>query len=233
MSKYFKYAIGEILLVVIGILIALQINNWNENRKDRLKERLYLNELNQDFKSNMIQIDTILQFNISALDAMDRLFAYIEDIREKHPKGDFHNYGRSNIDSLIYYQNIAWTNKSYNPKSGTVNTLINSSAIELIKNDSLRRLLISWNDVLLDYLEEEESNVVFLTYEYSPWVRANYNFINPYSEANMALWMDVRENNYRFIRRAMLESTIKIANDEGMIPMIQEIIRLTEPENYD
>ena len=33
MSKYFKYAIGEILLVVIGILIALQINNWNEKRQ--------------------------------------------------------------------------------------------------------------------------------------------------------------------------------------------------------
>ena len=37
-GKYFKYAIGEILLVVIGILIALQINNWNENRKNEDKE---------------------------------------------------------------------------------------------------------------------------------------------------------------------------------------------------
>ena len=36
-SKYFKYAIGEIVLVVIGILIALQINNWNEHRKSRIK----------------------------------------------------------------------------------------------------------------------------------------------------------------------------------------------------
>ena len=37
-SKYLKYAIGEIVLVVIGILIALQINNWNEDRKARVKE---------------------------------------------------------------------------------------------------------------------------------------------------------------------------------------------------
>ena len=37
-SKYFKYAFGEIILVVIGILIALQINNWNENRKNKITE---------------------------------------------------------------------------------------------------------------------------------------------------------------------------------------------------
>ena len=37
-SKYLKYAIGEILLVVIGILIALQINNWNQNRISKLEE---------------------------------------------------------------------------------------------------------------------------------------------------------------------------------------------------
>ena len=47
-SKYFKYAIGEIVLVVIGILIALQINNWNENRKDKIKEHAYLTNLKKD-----------------------------------------------------------------------------------------------------------------------------------------------------------------------------------------
>ena len=40
-SKYFKYAFGEIILVVIGILIALQINNWNENRKNKITEADY------------------------------------------------------------------------------------------------------------------------------------------------------------------------------------------------
>jgi hypothetical protein len=44
-AKYFKYAIGEIILVVIGILIALQINNWNEDRKSVIQEALYLKRL--------------------------------------------------------------------------------------------------------------------------------------------------------------------------------------------
>ena len=47
-GKYFKYAIGEIVLVVIGILIALSINNWNENRKQNLKDIEFLNGLRSE-----------------------------------------------------------------------------------------------------------------------------------------------------------------------------------------
>ncbi|MBD10112.1 MAG: hypothetical protein CMC68_05100, partial [Flavobacteriaceae bacterium] len=51
-SKYLKYALGEIILVVIGILIALQINNWNENRKKRQVELNYLERLIIDLREN-------------------------------------------------------------------------------------------------------------------------------------------------------------------------------------
>ena len=49
-GKYFKYAIGEIVLVVIGILIALSINNWNESRIDRKLETAILKQLRSEFK---------------------------------------------------------------------------------------------------------------------------------------------------------------------------------------
>jgi hypothetical protein len=51
-GKYFKYAIGEIVLVVIGILIALQINNWNEKYKDRIIEKQILDEMLISLKSD-------------------------------------------------------------------------------------------------------------------------------------------------------------------------------------
>jgi len=47
-GKYLKYAIGEIVLVVIGILIALQINNWNENQKKAEQEHFILEKLKFD-----------------------------------------------------------------------------------------------------------------------------------------------------------------------------------------
>jgi hypothetical protein len=51
-GKYFKYAIGEIVLVVIGILIALSINNWNENRINNAKIKTYLNNIIQDLNAD-------------------------------------------------------------------------------------------------------------------------------------------------------------------------------------
>jgi hypothetical protein len=63
--KYMRYAIGEILLVVIGILIALQINNWNENRKNRITEADYYCRILDDFKLNekLINETSILTTN--------------------------------------------------------------------------------------------------------------------------------------------------------------------------
>ena len=53
-GKYFKYAIGEIVLVVIGILIALSINNWNENRKDNSTGKQYLRSIKEDLKKDLV-----------------------------------------------------------------------------------------------------------------------------------------------------------------------------------
>lgn len=52
--NYIKYAIGEIVLVVIGILIALQINNWNEIRKTNLEEQRALMNIQSDFSKNKV-----------------------------------------------------------------------------------------------------------------------------------------------------------------------------------
>ena len=61
--QYSRYAVGEIVLVVIGILIALQINNWNEERKSSKLEIKILKELNNDLKTNLAEVDET--FNIT------------------------------------------------------------------------------------------------------------------------------------------------------------------------
>ena len=56
-SKYFKYAIGEIALVVIGILIASQINNWNENNKAKIYEKNVLKEIHKTLNDDLVFLD--------------------------------------------------------------------------------------------------------------------------------------------------------------------------------
>ena len=58
--KYLLYAIGEITLVVIGILIALQINNWNEWRSDRITESEVLLELTKNMEMNIAKLEGLL-----------------------------------------------------------------------------------------------------------------------------------------------------------------------------
>ena len=55
-SKYLLYAVGEIVLVMIGILLALQVNNWNEQQKVKLHELNILNKLNEDLKANLLEV---------------------------------------------------------------------------------------------------------------------------------------------------------------------------------
>ena len=121
-GKYFKYAIGEILLVVIGILIALQINNWNESRKATKQEVKILNELKNDLKTNLAEIKesydrTVIRQN-SAVLILDKLKSNI-------PVDDSLIKAFENIKGDVIF-NIANTSYKYIENQG-INTLSNDS----------------------------------------------------------------------------------------------------------
>jgi len=223
--NYLKYAIGEIILVVIGILIAIQIDSHYEEKKERKKEQAYLKEINLDFKSNKEQLDSIIEFNKVNLHAGQRLQEILKKFDAENPQVTDAN--RAFADSIGYYNRLAWRNKSFNPKNGTVEALLNSSSFDLITNDTLRRNLIAWKDVLGDYLEEEEFGMRFLFNEYGPWSREN---VNP--ENAMALF-SVQHQNFLYKRIGDLNNNLTMVYQEGLAEMINDIIRLTEMQTKD
>ncbi len=77
LRRYLIYAVGEILLVVIGILIALQINNWNEGRKNKLEEQKTLIVLNQEFQSNLKQLDNKIADCEESIESDSLLLTYM------------------------------------------------------------------------------------------------------------------------------------------------------------
>ena len=144
-GKYLKYAIGEIILVMVGILLALQVSNWNQQRIAQNKEKVLLSELHQEFVENKAQFDIVVSKHQLSKDACKTLI-------NKFPI-DLESMKVDSIPVTIFWDlKKKWT---FNPSQGIINSLVSTSSFELISDPDLRKLLVSWNDVLLDYQEDE------------------------------------------------------------------------------
>ena len=165
-SKYPIYALGEIVLVVIGILIALSINNWNSSRKDRIREAVILNQIHKDFSSNKLQLDSILEFHTQKVSKTQTLVEQM--LRSKDT---------SLINLMMSYGDDIVSFKTFNPSNGSIDAIINSSSFDLISNDSLRGLLVAWKDVYSDYSEEEHYALQFQMNHLFPFFRKQFDYL--------------------------------------------------------
>lgn len=81
--RYLKYALGEIILVVVGILIALQIDSWNDDRLDRIQERAYLQSMLTDLREDVREIDAAVDGNVILLRGIDELLTLLSEAQEE------------------------------------------------------------------------------------------------------------------------------------------------------
>ncbi len=147
-GKYFKYAIGEIILVVIGILIALSINNWNENRKLKSKSLDYLQRLRIDLENvsedvNESVTDTDRKYH-QALLTLEAL-----ETKKLLPtqREDFENYLKRYYQFQITVQNTV-----------AYNEMLSSGDLGLIKNEWLRTSFSNLSDSRDFIIEVNQSN---------------------------------------------------------------------------
>jgi len=125
-GKYLKYAIGEIILVVIGILIALQINNWNETSKNEREQIVFLNNLKNDLNNDLIQLDQILKFQKEKLSTVNKLKDQL-----------FSNKDFEKIE-LLFAKISTSDNDTYFPNTGSYTTSVSSGKIATLNPSSLR-----------------------------------------------------------------------------------------------
>jgi hypothetical protein len=144
-GKYFKYAIGEIILVVIGILIALQINSWNENIKINKQELQLIESLQKEFTYNKNELDRSIQ---RAQRIQKRCETILNNTGNREMK-----LSKIESDSLINWGLTSII--TYDPSNGILEDIISSGKIQIIKNDKLKNLLSSWNGFLNDVKEDE------------------------------------------------------------------------------
>jgi hypothetical protein len=129
LKSYLVYAVGEIVLVVFGILIALQINNWNENNRLETKKQEYYLQLLEDLKKDKeFSIKTIEKFKINRREYND----YIEEF-----------YTTELSPEMVYNKLLSLSRPSYNISfnQSTIETLQNSGEIALIPSNLRNKLI--------------------------------------------------------------------------------------------
>jgi hypothetical protein len=162
-GKYLKYAIGEIVLVVIGILIALSINNWNEKRKQDRYERKMLVEIYSSLKSDYNRCQNLLTGVKKQFIANDSIIKFI-----KNETGD--------IITLENYFTISSINRKIDFQISAYESL-KSKGLDIISNDSVRKSLSNLYDFSYPNIMNNFSNYnIHLRNEWRPFMINNFKF---------------------------------------------------------
>lgn len=141
--KYFWYALGEILLVVIGILIALQINNWNETRKERKIERSYIKLLTNDLKADSNRLEELILFSDNSVASKQIILDYLN---RETPKPDSlgSHFLRASFSGI----------QSFVPNKSAFEEVRNAGGLSLIKDENVRNSVLT----LYNAYDEMEHN---------------------------------------------------------------------------
>lgn len=154
--RYILYALGEIILVVIGILIALQINNWNENRKVKKKEKIVLQELITTLQNNnnivqdrLTYIENFKASGMIVLDALDGKIPYSDTLHDHFLYAQFSGLG--NLDAQF---------------SEAGYTALKLTGYDIIRSDSLKLQIIEMFESTIPVLTSFESETQSKLREY-------------------------------------------------------------------
>ncbi len=158
-SKYLKYAVGEIVLVMIGILLALQVNSWNQTRLEAIEEKTLLKNLHYEFLANKIELEKSTVIYKSAIKSnrilMDLIGSDPEEL-QKH-----------NLDSL-FYEALPSTVLLFSDNS--IKAIIQSGRLNIIKNQGIIQLMYQWEALAILLKERETTLQAWLNNQMLPYI---------------------------------------------------------------
>ena len=166
-GKYLKYAIGEIVLVVIGILLALQVNIWNEERKDVREVNIIKSNLSNDFIQNRNVLKLRIELIKNSLDHANSLMAFMGKSKD--------TINQHNLDSILV-QTLYYGN--FNPSNSTILELLQSGKLKLIQNNILKNKLNDWLEMLQDTNEDFKNQDLTANEQLTPYLHNNLSARN-------------------------------------------------------
>tara|TARA_R110000744_G_scaffold97420_1_gene188242 strand:+ start:1076 stop:1846 length:771 start_codon:yes stop_codon:yes gene_type:complete len=171
-GKYLKYAIGEIVLVVIGILIALQINTWNENTQKKEQEIAYYCKIKEDLQNDQKNI----QRSIESLD--DRIFS---------AKNLLANLYKQIDDKSILINDYIPAIRSYHfiPSKAAIEDITSSGKLEILNKPQLKTTILQhYSDLeyAMNVLKQNQQDFSKLSYKYDDKIGLGYHQIPLYKD---------------------------------------------------
>lgn len=193
--KYMRYAVGEIVLVVIGILIALQVNNWNEERKERKLEKKLLTEVYKSIASDTTNLNR-------EMEDYEILMHHANFIKEKFKENGPYDQKLDTSFAII-------SNGFVRKADHTSFDRILDIGVDIIRNDSLRKQLVVYYDhsTFLRYVEDYyENSKYFRQHIYPKYFRSykhsrevipvDYEALKTSTEFMVALDYCINDANY-------------------------------------
>ncbi len=191
-GKYFKYAIGEIILVVIGILIALSINNWNEKRIENKRVDAFVKKLKTQIENNIARVENRIQIYESAYSVSKRLINIIgtSDITHIDIK----------IDSLVFVNTYDY---HLNLDMNTIIEARENGDLALISSDTLSQSIYNLSTLNEKIKERERITNEDLMSLFVPYLNKNFNWRNymysAFSEQDFGKSKLYKNDNYKML----------------------------------
>ena len=227
LNKYFKYALGEVILMIISILLALQINVWNQKRVDRNEVHAIIGNLSDEFQQNKTNLESKIKIAETSLKTAKNLINLIGK-----SKVELEKY---NLDSLMA---SSFQYKRFNPSEDVLNVLIESGKLSLLKNDSIRNLLYTWSSnkiSLHEHFEDLDDNMAkILDYLTTNYPLKNFDI---YSHGAKTKGTNLKVDRYKIFEQLVFENNlenhiyylstyIKVMKKSGIV--IDEITNLSK-----
>tara|TARA_R110001632_G_scaffold193046_3_gene313937 strand:+ start:1491 stop:2318 length:828 start_codon:yes stop_codon:yes gene_type:complete len=164
-AKYLKYAIGEIVLVMIGILLALQVNTWNINRNNAKQEIAILSQLENEYEENLKEVNEKISMRYAMQSSIKTIFTYMDN-----------GIDGVSLDTIRKHIGRTYKNPTFDGPNGVTQEILSSGKLYLIQNLNLKIHLSNWKNTTQKVVEEEQLLVNQNSNFYYEYLIQNYDF---------------------------------------------------------
>ncbi len=213
-KSFLFYTLGEVFLVVVGILIALQIDNWNEDRKEERELKEYLGTIANNLSQDLILADSLISRRITVRETSRKLMdAIILKQLDEIP--------------LTVERNMMFRDFHFVPKKGGFESLISSGYIGKLKQSKLDSLLFEYYYIVQDLQREEGS--------FNGYIESMEASISATTSVNMALYKryygynisseEAINSNQEFLNHpAVMNALMRSANQNSILPRYKDLV---------